>query len=200
MTVTATKPNAERGLSVQQQKAANITKAVEDRSAMLLQVMPKGMDPDRFVRTTLIAISRDPKLLECTTKSLVTSIFEAAECGIDPTGSLGRGYLVPLRNNKKGVVEANFWIGYPGLIELAMRSNKVSKVWSRAVFKGDHYKVLYGTRDEIVHKPGPGDVIASNLTNVYACVQYKDGAVDFEPLNERAGGSRPGSCPGCVSV
>jgi len=34
---------------------------------MLLQVMPNGMDHDRFVRTTLIAISRDPKLLECTT-------------------------------------------------------------------------------------------------------------------------------------
>jgi len=97
---------------------------------------------------------------------------------------LGRGYLVPIRNNKKGVIEANFWIGYPGLIELAMRSNKVSKVWSRAVMKGDHYTVMYGTRDEIVHEPLGGDVVAANLTDVYACVQYKDGAVDFEPLTK----------------
>jgi recombination protein RecT len=173
--------NPEKGLSVRQVKAANIEREIEERSAKLLQVLPKGMDPDRFVRTTLIAVSRDPKLLECTTESLIRAIFDAAECGINPTGSLGRGYLVPLLDH--GVLKANFWIGYPGLIELAMQSERVSKVWSRAVFKGDQYKVYYGTRDEIVHEPH-SNPIATDLTDVYACVQYKDGVVDFETLTK----------------
>src|ERR1035437_5545677 len=141
--------NPEKGLTIRQKQAAQIERLMEDRSAKLLQVMPEGMNPDRFVRTTLIAVARDPNLLDCTPESLVTAIFEAAECGIEPTGSLGRGYLVPIKDH--GVPKAEFWIGYPGLIELAMRSERVSKVWSRPVFKGDDFEVTYGTRDEIIH-------------------------------------------------
>lgn len=176
-------PNTEKGLTVRQKQAATIERLMEDRSAKLLQVMPKGMDPDRFMRTTLTAISRDPKLLDCTPESLVIAIFEAAECGINPTGSLGRGYLVPLADH--GVQKAHFWIGYPGLIELAMRSERVSKVWSRPVFKGDDFEVRYGTDDKIVHVPQLGtDDTYANLTHVYACVKYVDGTVDFEVLTK----------------
>lgn len=176
-----TTPNPEKGLTVRQKQAATIERLMEDRSAKLLQVMPEGMNADRFVRTTLVAVSKDPNLLDCTPESLVMAIFEAAECGIEPTGSLGRGYLVPIKDH--GVLKAHFWIGYPGLIELAMRSNKVSKVWSRPVFKGDVFEVKYGTDDRIIHSPVLGaEVIASDLTHVYAAVRYKDGSVDFEVL------------------
>ena len=173
----------EKALTVRQKQTATIERLVSDRASKLLEVMPKGMDSDRFVRTTLIAISRDENLLNCTPESLVTAIFEAAECGIEPTGSLGRGYLVPIKDH--GVPKAEFWIGYPGLIELAMRSERVSKVWSRPVFKGDDFEVTYGTRDEIIHHPQLGaEVKAGDLTHVYACVQFKDGAVDFEVLTK----------------
>ena len=202
--MTVTTPEPTKALTVHQQKALTIRNAIESREVQLMDVMPDGLDLKRFIRTTLIAVSQNDALLECTPESLVTAIFEAAECGIQPTGSLGRGYLVPIRNTRKGVVEAEFWIGYPGLIELAMRSDKVSKVWSRAVFAGDHFEVQYGTLDRIVHIPTLGaDVIAANLTHVYACVAYKDGAVDFEPLTKeqvdlvraRARGANSASSP-----
>ena len=173
----------DKALTVRQKRASDIERAIEDRTSKLLEVMPKGMDANRFVRTTLTAVARDSALLECTPESLVLAIFEAAECGIEPTGSLGRGYLVPIKDH--GVPKAEFWIGYPGLIELAMRSERVSKVWSRPVFKGDTFEVRYGTRDEIIHDPQLGaEVKAAELTHVYACVRYKDGAVDFEVLTK----------------
>jgi recombination protein RecT len=175
--------NPEKGLSVRQQKAVTIRRAIESREVQLLDVMPYGMDLKRFIRTTLIAVSQNDALLDCTPESLITAIFEAAECGIEPTGSLGRGYLVPIKDH--GVLKANFWIGYPGLIELAMRSKVVSKVWSRPVFKGDKFEVHYGTRDEIVHDPQLGEEVkAGDLTHIYACCAYKDGAVDFEVLTK----------------
>lgn len=177
--------NPEKGLTVQQRKARDLERAFDDpdRAMKLLQVMPKGMDPDRFVRTTLIAVQRDPNLLDCTGESIVAAIFEAAECGIAPTGSLGRGYLVPISDH--GVKKAEFWIGYPGLIELAMQSERVSKVWSRPVFKGDKFNVRYGTDDRIDHTPQLGaEDIPANLTHVYACVEYKNGVVDFEVLTK----------------
>lgn len=183
MTDASAPQQTEKGLTVRQKKAASIREAIESREVQLLDVMPDGMDMKRFVRTTLIAVSQNDDLLDCTPESMVTAIFEAAECGIMPTGSLGRGYLVPIKDH--GVPKAEFWIGYPGLIDLAMRSERVSKVWSRAVFTGDQFEVHYGTRDEIVHEPQLGaEVKAADLTHVYACVAYKDGSVDFEVLTK----------------
>jgi recombination protein RecT len=153
---------------------------MEDRSSKLLQVMPKGMDPERFMRTSLMAVSRNEDLLACTPQSLITAIFEAAEIGIEPTGSLGRGYLVPIKDH--GVAKAEFWLGYAGYIDLAMRSGQVSKVWSRPVYEGDKFEALYGTDDRIVHEPLLEGTDPNKITHVYACVQYKDGIVDFEVL------------------
>ena len=70
-----------------------IREELEARESDLLAVLPAGMTPDRFIRVSLLAVSKNKDLLRCTPGSIIRSIIEAAEIGLEPTGSLNRAWL-----------------------------------------------------------------------------------------------------------
>ena len=59
------------------------------------------MDIERFKRVALLAVSKNPDLLACSPSSIIRSIIEAAEIGLEPTGSLNRAWLVPFKDKDK---------------------------------------------------------------------------------------------------
>lgn len=172
------------------QRAVVIANALESRTAALMEVMPDGLDAKRFMRATLTAIARNPDLLRCTTESLVIAVFEAAEIGVVPTGTLNRAWLVPQRVNiaprgkpKRYETHAELRLGYQGLADLARQSGEVLALESRPVFEGDHYEVVFGTDPRIDHVPSWGDMSPERLTHVYAIAWLRDAARPiFEPM------------------
>ncbi len=128
---------------------------------VLADVLPTASEQQRFIRVVAKAIIENPKLMECTRASLVTSIHEAAQLGLEPTGLLGSAYLVPYRekvrlaNGKESwVSEAKLIPGYRGLIDLARRSGDiraiVADVW-RQRDEFDYEKTRQP--DPIRHRP-----------------------------------------------
>jgi recombination protein RecT len=134
----------------------------------LCSILPEGMDPARFTRTALNLIQKDRtgKLAQCTPSSFALSVMAAAELGLELL--LGMAYIIPYRNKKKqNVMEANFQIGYQGMIELARRSGRVHDIWAEVVREGDEFDVLHGTTKTIRHvKTAPEE---APLSHVYAC-------------------------------
>lgn len=181
----------DRALVTRRDRADVITTAIESRAQALMEVMPEGMDHRRFLRATLTAITRNPDLLACTPESLILAVFEAAEIGMVPTGSLNRAWIIPQRRNvaekgqpKRYVTEAELRIGYQGLTDLT-RQGDVRSVESRAVFSGDEFAVTYGTDPGITHVPSfDGAMTPEMLTHVYAIAVLKDGARIFEVMTK----------------
>ncbi len=135
-------------------------------------VLPRTMAPqvDRMVQVALGAISRNPTLLACEPYSVLRSLLVAAQLGLDPSGVLGQGWLVPYRNTRTGKYEAQFIIGYRGLRELARRSGDVLNVEARVVNEKDDFAFYLGydpqgTRPYLRHVPAmdadPGQVKAA---------------------------------------
>ena len=174
----------ERALAVVKERYAVIERSITDpgRVKKLMEVMPPGMDASRFVRATLTAISRNPDLLACTPESIVTAVFDAAEAGLTPTGSLNRAWLVPYKN--KGVLEAQLEIGYEGYADLIRNGMGGGTVASRAVFEGDTFAVEYGTKPFIHHVPAFMSIVPADLTHVYAVVTDPAGDVLFEVMTK----------------
>ena len=92
----------------------------------------------RFAKMTYTAISQNPMLQQCSLPSILkaASISASLDLDIDPRGL---AYLVPYKN--KGMMEAQFQIGYMGLIELAYRSGKVKAIAAHCVYESEKSNV-----------------------------------------------------------
>lgn len=137
--------------------------------------LPKHITPERFMRIAVTTINNNPSLLKCTRVSLLRSLVQSAQLGLEPDGILGRAYLIPYGS------EVQFQVGYKGLIELAKRSGRVKDIYARIAYKKDTFKVRFGTDEYIEHEPyldgDPGPIRA-----VYAVAIFEDGTSTSEVL------------------
>lgn len=140
--------------------------------AAVKAVLPDHLKPERILKMALVAASRQERLYQCTQASVVKSLMTSAELGLDCSGTLGLGYLVPYYSKNAGGYECQFIPGYRGIIELAKRSNAKFQVEARTVFSGDVFEFQYGTSPHIKHIPTLGD--RGDITHFY-CVSRQPG-------------------------
>ena len=93
----------------------------------------------QFVKTGYAAISQNPALQQCTTKSLVRSMQQSASVNL-PIDKRQLAYFVPYKN--KGVMEAQLQISYFGLMELAYRSEKVKSITANCIYESERDDVI----------------------------------------------------------
>jgi recombination protein RecT len=139
-------------------------------------VLPKHVTVDRMSRIALNVIRTNPKLLACDINSLMGGVMEAAKLGLEP-GLMGQCYLIPFENRKQQRIEAQFIIGYKGLIDLVRRSGQVSTIEARTVYQNDEFDYSYGLDDKLIHKPALIDKGAPIA--YYAIAKMKDGGYSF---------------------
>lgn len=148
---------------------ATLKTLLDGCASKIADILPKHLTPERMTKMVLIAANRQPKLLECTAASIAQSLMRASELGLDCSGTLGDGYLVPFKRNFKvgndwrSVMEAQFITGYRGFINLARRSGSIQAIEARVVYANDKFTVKYGQPNPITHEPklvGPrGEIV-----------------------------------------
>ena len=174
------------------QKAANTTiqKQTEKKEknmrdyvqAMLPQIqkaLPSVITPERFTRMVLTALSNTPELQNCSPRSFMGAMMAAAQLGVEPNTPLGQAYLIPYKNH--GTLEAQFQLGYKGLIDLAYRSGDVEVIQAHVVYENDEFEYEYGLEPKLTHKPALGD--RGKATAVYAMFKTKSGGFGFEVMS-----------------
>lgn len=114
-----------------------VMQAYEGQVAQLLGTK-YGMTAQEFTITCVNAIKKTPKLLECNIKSLFGSILLSAELGLKPNTPDGLAYIIPYGK------EAQFQVGYKGLIEVALRSDAVKQIFGGAVYENEFYEEADG--------------------------------------------------------
>lgn len=129
-----------------------IKKELSDNFAAIKSIVPKHMTPERLARITLTAISRTPKLAECTPASIVGAVMNCATLGLEPN-LIGHAYLIPFKNNKTNVMECQFQIGFKGFIDLVRRTGDVSKIYAETVYENDLFVYIKGEDKRMLHVP-----------------------------------------------
>jgi recombination protein RecT len=164
------------------ERLAKLKDLFESKRDAIAAVVPKHVTPERLIKITLSALSRNPDLLECTRESIFLSVIQAAELGLEFGSTLGHAYLVPFRNNKINAIEAMFIPGYRGLIALARRSGQILSIEAHVVYEKDHFRVRYGLEPVLEHEPcfdgEPGKVRLA-----YAVSILRDGAKQVEVMS-----------------
>lgn len=182
---TATTSNVKNAIKANQNKAMTkensfqgiITKQLSNQFKAIQSLVPKHITPERLCRIGLNAVSRNPKLMECTPETIVGAIVNCATLGLEPN-LLGHAYIVPFFNGKTGKMEAQFQIGYKGALDLIRRTGQVSSISAHEVYEGDDFQYAYGLEEKLIHVPC-GEDDEDKITHFYACYKLKDGGTGF---------------------
>jgi recombination protein RecT len=165
--------------------ATVVRQAIETQSAAFRQVLPKGVDPDRFSRLVLTAVKATPDLMRCfeTTQgqtSVLLAAMQAAALGIEPNTPTQDCWLLPRKN--QGVWEAQLSIGYRGYLRLARRSGMVKTIYAEVVREGDDFTWSRGLEADVLeHTPAVGQ--RGELEFAYSVARYTDGGYSFIVLD-----------------
>ncbi len=153
-------------------------------------VLPKHLTPERMTMIAYTAMQRTPKLLETTRESIIGSIMTASMLGLEPSGPLGHGALIPYWNGRAKCFECQFQPMYQGLLELGRRSGFILSVQLRSVRVGDKYSYRYGLRPDLIHEPLQGegaDDPDRKVTNIYCVIDLIGGGQQWDQMSWEEG-------------
>lgn len=168
--------------------------ALTEKRGAIAGRLPAHLNPDRLIKIAITAAAKNPKILDCDRESIMLSVMQAAELGLEPGGALGEGYLVPYGRT------CQFIPGYRGLISLARRSGQIVSIEAHEVYEQDEFTVEFGLDPKLIHRPTlkseRGEVVA-----FYAVARIVGGGVQYDYMTRadvdairkrsRAGSSGP---------
>lgn len=149
----------------------------EQFKAEVARALPNHLPADRFIRIACTALTKTPRLMQCTQESFFNSLLTLSQLGIEPDGR--RAHLIPYKNNKKGIVECQLIVDYKGIVELVMRSGNVSNIHADLVCENDIFEYDKGEiiKHKIEFRKPRGKMYA-----VYAICRFKDGTEKTEVM------------------
>lgn len=150
-------------------------------SKEIAKALPSVLTPERFSRMAMTAITKTPKLAECSPQSFIGSLLTAAQLGLEPNTPLGQAYLIPFYNSRKRIYECQFQVGYKGMIDLCNRSGEIKNIEAHIVYENDEFEFEYGLDSKLKHKPCMSDKGAPVW--VYALYRLNNGGYGFEVMS-----------------
>ena len=97
----------------------------------------------RFVSSVVSAVQANPALAKCSNSSILSAALQGEALQLALSPQLGQFYIVPYKNRKKvgnswvDVDEAQYQIGYKGILQLAIRSGQYHKITVSEIKKGE---------------------------------------------------------------
>lgn len=126
----------------------------------------------QFVASLLSIVNNNRLLAKATNETIMTSAMKAAVLNLPIEPSLGFAYIVPYKG------QAQFQIGYKGLIQLAIRSGQIKNINSGIIYTSQFksYDPLFENLEVDFSQPATGEVAgyfaSLELTNGFRKLTY----------------------------
>lgn len=157
-------------------ETTNIYEMMEKLKPQMERALPKHVTAERMARMALTAVRSNIKLQQAEAVSLLGSIMTAAQLGLEPNTPLGQCYIIPYNN--KGKMQAQFQMGYKGLVELAYRSGQYRQISAEKVDAADNFSYSYGLNPNLHHVPAAK--FSGTVVYYYAVYHLANGGHAFK--------------------
>lgn len=127
-----------------------------------------GNNSGSFMSTILTIVNNSSRLKMCSTGTILSAASTAAALKLPITPSLGFAYIVPYK--VKDGYQAQFQIGWKGLVQLAQRSNLYHRLHAGKVYEGQIEDIDFITGDPI-----RGKKISDNVVGYIAYMELING-------------------------
>lgn len=143
---------------------ATIATGLEKRRADIEALLKgSGISVDRFIRTVVVAVQQQPKLLDCTGQSLWLACQQAAKDGLLPDGKDGAIVIRKARNSARPVATWQIMVG--GLRKKVHQSDEIATWEVHLIRANDEFEYALGDNPYIIHKPHlsgePGAIVGA---------------------------------------
>ena len=147
-----------------------------------MDMLPANVSFDAFRNAAIVAVTDNPKILQCTKESVFKSIRPQAAAGLVPDGR--EAALVPFKTkNPNGNGYVDVCQALPmvfGLIKTARNSGEVSDIRAHIVYQREvdegRFRYVVGDKESLEHEPllfgDKGDAVGA-----YAIAVMKDGTI-----------------------
>lgn len=162
-------------------KSTDIFEQLCRYKVQISQVLPQYITPERIIQICTTVISRNPKIKECSTESIIGAVLQSAILNLDPTPQLSECCFVPYLNTRKGIREVNFQLMYKGVVKLIYNTGLIKNINVKCVYKNDIFDYQEGDEARIVHKPALEN--RGELFLVYAIIELTTGGKQRIVLN-----------------
>lgn len=139
-----------------------------------------GVSEDNFAAQIANACRATPALFRCAPETVLGAALRCAQLGLAPNDVRNLAWIIPYGN------QAQFQIGYGGIMELARRAVPGLRFDGRPVYPNDEFDVDYGKADPLTHRPAVargmgrgGDAYAW-----YVRAVFPDGSVQIHLLDK----------------
>ena len=141
-----------------------------------LSFLPRLLDhynisPEKMARVVVNELSSNAYLRGIAAQnpnSLIRSVMQSSQLGLEVGGHLGQAYLVPFKS------EINLIVGYRGLLSLARRSGEITSINAEIVYEKDEFDLSLGLEPKVIHKPFLKGERGEPVL-VYMSAHFKDG-------------------------
>ena len=167
------------------QNAEQITNVLSAYVSNLSALLGSDKRASRVIQVLGTVIKRNPELMKCSISSLIGGMLQFAMLDLDPNPALGMAYLVPFRS-KNGTTDAQFQLGYRGMVALAQRSGEIVDIYANVVYQDDTFNVEYGLNRTLQHIPDfNSELLDNKITFSYAVAKTKTGGIYFTILTRK---------------
>ena len=91
----------------------------------------------QFVSNLTALVANNANLQECEPYTLMFAALKATALSLPIEPSLGMAHVIPYKNKKRGVTEAQFQLGYKGFQQLALRTGQYKHINTTEVREGE---------------------------------------------------------------
>lgn len=96
-----------------------------------------GERKGQFVSNLTALVANNANLQECEPYTLMFAALKATALSLPIEPSLGMAHVIPYKNKKRGLTEAQFQIGYKGFQQLALRTGQYKRINTTEVREGE---------------------------------------------------------------
>lgn len=96
-----------------------------------------GEKKQTFVSNLTALVSNDKALQVCEPTTLMFAALKATALDLPLDNNLGFAYVIPYKNTRAGITEAQFQCGYKGIVQLAIRSGQFKTINVTDVREGE---------------------------------------------------------------
>jgi recombination protein RecT len=135
------------------------------------RLLPKHITLEKFTSIIGNACRTTPGLLACDPSTVVGAALKAAQLGLEPNDVRNQCWILPYGK------QAQFQLGYGGVLELARRAVPGLQIQGHAVYPNDEFDVDYGGTRKLTHRPAValGKSRGGEAYAWYVHLRYPDG-------------------------
>lgn len=174
--VATTNGNTPAQLSPQQ---AIKSKLEQYRPVIAKLLAGTGVTEETFVAQIANACRATPQLWNCEPESVLGAALKAAQLGLAPNDARNQCFILPYKN------QAQFQLGYGGVMELARRATPGLRFDGRPVYPNDEFDLDFGKAEPLTHRPAivKGQQRGGEAYAWYVRATFPDGSVQVHVLD-----------------